>query len=249
MEEESRKNNLLYKKYIMKHIILLPTYNESENIEKIISVIFQLKPDIYIKVIDDNSPDGTGKIVSGLQSKYDHLSLLSREVKNGLGKAYVHGFKEAMKDPEVTNVIMMDADFSHDPKYLQEMVNLSKNYSLVIGSRYIKGGDTVGWEFWRKTLSFFGNLYARSILRMSVNDMTGGFNCIDVNLLKRFELDNIDSSGYAFIMELKYLLYKNGASIKEFPIIFKNRIGGESKISNHIINEGILAPWKMLLKK
>jgi dolichol-phosphate mannosyltransferase len=233
----------------MKHIILLPTYNEAENVERIISRIMTEAPSLYVKVIDDNSPDGTSDIVKKLMDKYSKLSLLCRSGKEGLGKAYTHGFREVIKDPEATHLFMMDADMSHDPKYLEEMVSQSGQYDLVIGSRYTKGGGTSGWETWRKLLSFLGNFYARSVTRMPVKDMTGGFNCIKIERLKLVDLDSVSSSGYAFIMELKYNLYKKGASIKEIPITFVNRYGGESKISNNIISEGIMAPWKMIWKQ
>lgn len=233
----------------MRHIILLPTYNESENIERIISQIFSYIPSIYVKVIDDNSPDGTSKLVRNLMSKHPNLSLLERSGKQGLGKAYTHGMQEVMKDSSFTHLFMMDADMSHDPKYLKEIIKQSEKFDLVVGSRYIKGGATVGWEMWRKVLSFFGNMYARTVTRMSVHDMTGGYNCINIQKLKKVDLDRVSSSGYAFIMELKYALHKAGAKITEVPIVFVNRYGGESKISNNIISEGIMAPWKMVWKK
>jgi dolichol-phosphate mannosyltransferase len=233
----------------MKHLVLLPTYNESQNIEKIISRIFSKYQDIYIKVIDDNSPDGTAQIVESLLNKYPNLSILKRKGKEGLGKAYIAGFKEVMLNPEITHVFMMDADMSHDPEYIEEMINQSKKFDLVIGSRYTKGGSTEGWETWRKLLSYFGNLYARTITRMPINDVTGGFNCINLSALKRIDLDTFSLTGYAFIMELKFNLFKKGVTITEVPITFYNRYGGESKISNNIINEGIIAPWKMILKK
>lgn len=233
----------------MKHLILLPTYNESQNIERIISSIFSKYNSIYIKVIDDNSPDGTARIVEGLFNKYPNLSILKRKGKEGLGKAYIAGFREAMLSPEITHIFMMDADMSHDPKYINEMINQSKKFDLVIGSRYTKGGGTEGWETWRKLLSYFGNLYARTITRMPISDVTGGFNCINTKALKMIDLDSFSLTGYAFIMELKFNLFKKGAAITEVPITFYNRYGGESKISNNIINEGIIAPWKMILKK
>ena len=233
----------------MKHIILIPTYNESENVEKIISDIFLKYPELHIKVIDDNSPDGTGEIVIGLMTKYKNLSLLSRKNKEGLGKAYIHGFLETMKDNTITHIITMDADMSHNPKYLTEMIGQSEIYDMVIGSRYVDGGDTVGWEKWRKALSFFGNLYSRIITGSGIHDLTGGFNCYSIDLLKKIDLESVDSSGYAFQIELKYSLYLKNPKVKEIPIVFTNRTGGESKISNHIISEGILAPWKIITKK
>lgn len=231
-----------------KYVILMPTYNEVENIEKIASQIMDEHSSIYLKVIDDNSPDGTGKIVENLTQKYPRLSVLKRQGKEGLGRAYTHGFEVIMADPDITHVFMMDADMSHNPAYLGKMMELSQKYDLVVGSRYTKGGNTVGWEAWRKLLSFFGNLYARTVTMMPLKDMTGGYNCINVQYLKLIDLDSVSSSGYAFIMELKYALYKAGATIIETPIVFENRLGGESKISNNIISEGIIAPWKMLWK-
>lgn len=228
-----------------KYVILIPTYNEAETIERIISEIFRQYPEVFIKIIDDNSPDGTANIVHSLSKKYSHLSLLNRPKKEGLGKAYIHGFKEVLKDLEATHLIMMDADMSHDPKYLGEIIEQSKTCDLVIGSRYITGGKTIGWETWRKALSYFGNLYARIILRTGVHDLTGGFNCMSLSKLREINLEAFDSSGYAFQIELKYTFIIHRATFKEVPIIFANRTGGESKISNHIISEGIIAPWKI----
>ncbi len=232
-----------------KYVILMPTYNEAENIEMVVSRIMEGYEDVYLKIIDDNSPDGTGGIVEGLQKKYPRLSLLKRNAKNGLGRAYAHGFEEVMKDPSFTHVFMMDADLSHDPVYIAEMIRQSADFDLVIGSRYVHGGRTVGWELWRRALSYFGNMYARLVTFMPVSDMTSGYNCISIPYLKRIDLESVSSSGYAFIMELKYALYNEGASITEIPITFVNRFGGESKISNNIISEGVMAPWKMLWKK
>ncbi len=233
----------------MKHVILIPTYNEAENIETILHALFSQYPNIYIKVIDDNSPDGTGTIVKKMTEAYSHLSLLSRNEKNGLGKAYINGFQEVLSDKSATHIIMMDADLSHNPMYIGEMIKQSSDYDVVIGSRYIAGGGTVGWEWWRIMLSLYGNLYARVITISPITDLTGGFNCISVSALKKINLDAIDSSGYAFQIELKYLLRSHGANVKEIPIIFANRTGGESKMSNHIISEGIRAPWRMVLRK
>ncbi len=232
----------------MKHIILIPTYNEATNIEILLLRIMEHAPEVFIKVIDDNSPDGTAGIVRRLMSTYTNLSLLSRAHKEGLGKAYTHGFTEALKDMEVTHIIMMDADMSHDPRYLPEMIERSKTHDVVIGSRYINGGGVAGWEAWRKVLSFFGNLYARTVTRLPIKDLTAGFNCISVVLMRKISFEDIDSSGYAFIIELKCLLHRAGGQFFEIPIIFVNRTGGESKISSHIVSEGIVAPWKIARK-
>lgn len=233
----------------MKNVIVIPTYNEKENIVKLIPEIFKLIPDVFVMVVDDNSPDGTAETVREMAKDHPNLSLLFREKKDGLGRAYVHAFSELLKDKKVSRIVMMDADFSHDPKYLLEMLKESEKHSLVIGSRYIRGGRTVGWELWRRILSFGGNFYCRLVTGMPINDCTGGFNMISAELLRKVDLSNIDVSGYAFILEIKYLLWRAGAVIKEIPIVFKNRTGGESKISSHIISEGIVAPWKMRFKK
>ena len=233
----------------MKNFIILPTYNEKDNISSLVDEIFSLLPEINILVVDDNSPDGTAVIVEDLMSKYPNLSLLKRPEKDGLGGAYIAGFKKLLADPEIKNIFMMDADFSHHPKYLPQMIAESEKYSLIIGSRYISGGGIAKWELWRKILSAGGNIYVRMLLGRKIHDWTGGFNCIKADYLRKVNLDKIDLSGYAFIMGIKYFLIKTGASVKEIPIIFEARRGGESKLSHHIISEGIIAPWKIIFNK
>jgi len=233
----------------MKTVVIIPTYNERVNIKEIIPIIFNYIPYINIVVVDDNSPDGTGLEVKNLQNSFPGLSLIERKNKDGLGMAYIHAFKEIMKDKNVETLIMMDADLSHDPKHLLTMIELRKKYDIVIGSRYIKGGSVVGWELWRRILSLYGNIYAKMITRMPINDCTGGFNAINASVLRSINLDEINVSGYAFIMHLKYLLYKKSSSIKEIPICFKNRVSGASKISNLIILEGVLLPWMLIFSK
>lgn len=233
----------------MKTFVILPTYNEKENIGLLIDEIFSLLPEINILVVDDNSPDGTSMVVEEMMTKYPNLSLLKRLGKNGLGGAYIAGFKKLLADSEIENIFMMDADFSHSPKYLPQMIAESENYDLIIGSRYIKGGGIAEWELWRRILSAGGNAYVRMVLGRNIHDWTGGFNCIKADYLRKVDLDKIDLSGYAFIMGIKNFLVKAGANVKEIPIIFEARRGGESKLSHHIISEGIIAPWKIILKK
>lgn len=233
----------------MKDVIIVPTYNEKENIGVLIPLVFQTLPRVYIVVADDSSPDGTGKKVEELKYRYPNLSLISRKSKDGLGRAYINAFGEVLKDSNVRSVVMMDADFSHDPKYLIPMFNKSKNYTVVVGSRYVEGGKTMGWEVWRRILSFCGNFYCRTITGIPIKDCTGGFNVIDAELLRKIDFSKMDMSGYAFIMEIKYLLYKAGGTFFEVPIVFKNRAKGETKISGHIISEGIIAPWKIKFSK
>lgn len=233
----------------MKNVIVVPTYNEKENIEPLIHDVFKHVPEIWLTVVDDNSPDGTAGIVKNLMDKYPHLRLIQREKKEGLGKAYTYAFHQVLKDGDVRSIGMMDADLSHPASALPEMVRQSETYSVVVGSRYVKGGGIVGWELRRKILSFFGNLYCRLITFLPVKDCTGGFNLIRADVLRKVPLDIMDSSGYAYIMELKFLLRSAGATFKEVPITFTNRIGGESKITHHIVQEGIIAPWKMMIGK
>lgn len=233
----------------MKNFLILPTYNERDNIGNLVEEIFSIVPEINILVVDDNSPDGTTIAVEELMKKYPNLSLLKRPEKNGLGGAYIAGFKKLLVDTDIKRIFMMDADFSHSPRYLLQMLQEAQNYDLVIGSRYIKNGGIRKWELWRKILSAGGNFYIRLMLGKSIHDWTGGFNCIKTEYLRKINLDEIDLSGYAFIIGIKYFLIKARASVKEIPIIFEARRGGESKLSHHIISEGIIAPWKIILKK
>lgn len=233
----------------MKNFIVIPTYNEKENISSLVEEIFLLLPEINIMVVDDNSPDGTTAVVENLMTKYTNLSILKRPAKNGLGGAYIEAFKKLLTHDDIENIIMMDADFSHNPKYLPRMFEEAKSYDLVVGSRYIKEGGIEKWELWRQALSYLGNLYVRMLLHKGISDWTTGYNCIRASILKRVNLDEIDLSGYAFIVGIKYFLIKIGASAKEIPIIFEARRGGESKLSHHIISEGIIAPWKLIFKK
>lgn len=235
---------------MMKSVVIIPTYNEKDTIESIISSILSnvIDKDIDICVVDDNSPDGTANIVKRLMENNKNIFLINREKKEGLGKAYVYAFSKILEKNIYDTVITMDADMSHDPVYINKMIDLRKEYDIVIGSRYVKGGKTFGWEKWRMLLSYFGNLYTKTVLKVPVNDLTAGYNAISTNILKKVDLNKMSSSGYAYTIESKFMFYKNGAKMIEVPIIFRNRIHGESKISNHIIREGILAPWRLILK-
>lgn len=234
----------------MDDIILIPTYNEWENIKILIEEIFISFPDIKILVVDDNSPDGTAEVVKLLMKQYDNLFLLERQRKTGLGDAYKEAIKKVISDKTIRSVITMDADGSHSPEYLKEFLRHIDSYDLVIGSRYISGGGVSTWNFWRRLLSKLGNLYVRILVGLKINDLTAGFICVRRSMLERVDFNNIDSSGYAYQIEFKcHCLHELGARIKEIPIIFKGRREGESKISNQIISEGILAPWKILFKR
>jgi len=231
-----------------KNIIIIPTYNEKDNIPILVEKIFNLIPDTHILTVDDNSPDGTAEIVEKLKNKYPNLSILKRPLKNGLGRAYVAGFKETMENFDT--ITMMDADLSHDPKYLSKMLGLSKFFDLVIGSRYIPGGGvTKKWGILRRLLSSAGNLYLRIIFwRYPIHDWTTGYNVIKTNALKKIDFGLLSPKGYAFISSLKYYLLKNGTKTTESPIFFEERNGGESKMSFSIILEGLAMPWKIIIK-
>ncbi len=231
-------------------IVVIPTYNEKTNIPLLLEKIFKLVPDIYVMVVDDNSPDGTAKIIQGLMPKYPHLSLMERKQKDGLGRAYVAAFKEILKDQKFNTLTMMDADLSHDPKYLPTLLRLARSYDAAIGSRYIpEGGVTKKWGLRRRFLSAAGNWYLRIIFfRYPIHDWTTGYNTIRTDILRKLNLGLLSPRGYAFISSLKYYLAKSGASIKESPIFFEERNGGESKMSFPIIFEGVLTPWKIVFR-
>lgn len=230
-------------------VVIIPTYNEAQNCAPMIARILEFAPDVRVLVVDDNSPDGTGEIVRRLAEKDPRISLLSRAAKQGLGKAYTHAFAEVLKDPSVEWVQIMDADFSHDPKYFAEMFQAAPDADLVIGSRYIHGGGMALSSVWRKALSRFASSYCRWITGMPISDCTAGFILMRASLLRTVSLERFRSSGFAFLMELKYQLWKRGARIREVPIIFGDRGEGKSKITKRIIIEGMVAPWRMRLKK
>ena len=235
---------------MQKTVILIPTYNERENIERLIPEICTLHPDVHVLVIDDNSPDGTGEAIRTLVQRYPQLSLLARPMKQGLGEAYKAGMARVLKNPEVTVVMTMDADGSHAAEYIAAMRKVGETHDLVIGSRYVPGGGIENWERWRYFLSRWGNFYARTITGLPIQDMTAGFMHIHADVLRKVDFSRMRASGYAFLMELKFRITNTlRGSVAEVPIIFKSRRGGESKISNHIIREGLKTPWLIRFKR
>ena len=231
-------------------IVIIPTYNEIENIEAIIDAVFNQCDEVHIVVVDDNSPDKTAQKVESYQSKYsDRLFLVKRNGKQGLGTAYVEGFKWCLKH-DYEFVFEMDADFSHDPKDLKRLYTVCKedNIDLVVGSRYIKGVNVVNWPLSRVLLSYTASLYVRLITGMKVLDPTAGFVCYRRVVLEAINLDQIKFIGYAFQIEMKYITYKNKFKIKEIPIIFTDRLFGDSKLSKGIISEAIFGVLQMRLK-
>lgn len=228
------------------NLIITPTYNERGNIKILIEKIFALYPAIHVLVVDDNSPDGTALLAKELMLKYPNLHLKERSGKLGLASAYLQSMKSVLEEfPDIRSIITMDADLSHDPIAIKTMLEEIKNYDLVIGSRYIKGGGIPDWELRRRLLSRLGNLYARIVTRSRINDLTGGFNCYRSELLKRYDLDRVKATGYGFQIEMKIIAERLGARIKEMPIIFSRREEGQSKISNNIIYEGLILPWRL----
>ncbi len=229
-------------------MVLLPTYNERENIGSIVPEIFSLFPEIFIMVIDDQSPDGTAVAVRSLQKQYPNLFLFERQKKEGLGRAYAEAFQKVLNEfPDIETVVTMDADGSHDPEDLPRLLSARSKAQVVVGSRYVHGGVIHGWEHARQLLSRWGNRYARFVTGIPVKDVTSGFNCISADVLKRLRFSTLDPSGYAFTISTKYAIWKLGAKMKEIPITFKNRRFGESKISLRIVGEGIILPWKLSL--
>jgi len=231
----------------MKSLIIIPTYDEKENIGILIEEILKLNKDFHILIIDDNSPDGTGNIADGLANKYPQVSVLHRPAKLGLGTAYITGFKYALEN-NYDLIFTMDADFSHQPKYLIDLLEKAKEYDLVIGSRYIKDGEIKNWPLHRLILSRGANIYVRMVTRIPIFDSTGGFNCYRREVLEKIDLDTIISDGYAFQIEMKYRLWKKGFYFKEVPITFIDRRRGKSKISKRIIFQALFLVWKLLCR-
>jgi len=225
----------------LKNLVFIPTYNESGNIKNIIQEI-KKNIDTDILVIDDNSADGTSDIVREIQKSCPNVFLIQREGKLGLASAYIRGFNYAVENG-YDSVCVMDADFSHNPKYLPALFNALNEYDFVIGSRYIKGGGVSNWSKKRVLVSKLGNLYARIILMAPIKDITSGFKCVRVDALKKIDLNMIKSEGYSFNVEINYLFYKNGFRIKEIPIIFEERREGASKISKKIFFEAVFKVW------
>lgn len=230
------------------HLIIIPTYNERENIEELLALITQTDPAAHILIVDDNSPDRTFEIVEGLiQSVYSgRLFLLKRAGKLGLGTAYIAGFKWALAR-EYDYIFEMDADFSHDPKYLPDFLAAIQTHDLVLGSRYVPGGGVKNWGLLRKFISRGGSLYARTILGLSLRDLTGGFKCFRREVLQAINLDEIKSNGYSFQIEMTYRAKLQGFRIAETPIIFEDRTAGKSKMSRKIFLEAVLMVWKLRL--
>lgn len=234
----------------MERLVIIPTYNEKENIENIIQAVFTLPIDFHILIIDDNSPDGTADIIKRLQQQYaDRLFLVERQGKLGLGTAYITGFKWAIEH-QYDYIFEMDADFSHNPQDLLTLYDACANEGadVAIGSRYVSGVNVVNWPMGRVLMSYFASKYVRMILGIDIHDTTAGFMCYHRRVLETIELDKIRFKGYAFQIEMKFTAYKCGFRIKEKPIIFINRVLGTSKMSGGIFSEALLGVIRLRLE-
>lgn len=233
----------------MQPTVIIPTYNEAENLPKLIAQVFDLGiPGLKILVVDDNSPDGTGELAETLRKEYSGcLEVLHRPGKLGLGTAYIQGMQKALQ-AGAEAVAQMDADFSHPPELLKEMLVGLRDHDVAMGSRYISGGSVdQRWPTWRRGLSAFGNLYARSILRLPIKDVTGGYRMWRRATLEAMPLERVRSNGYAFQVEMAYIAYRLGFRFCELPFYFADRKWGHSKMSFRIQREAAIRVWQMLL--
>jgi dolichol-phosphate mannosyltransferase len=235
---------------VIKTFIVVPTYNEKENLPMLVEALFKLNVEnLHILIVDDNSPDGTGEIADEIKEKNPgDVSVIHRKGKLGLGTAYITGFKYCL-DQGADQIVQMDADFSHNPEKVTELIDRLKESDMALGSRYVRGGSLdEDWAFWRKGLSSFGNLYTRLILRMPIKDVTGGFRAWKKETLEGIPLERVKSQGYAFQIEMAYITHLKGYSISEVPIYFADRSRGDSKMSIKIQIEAARRVWSILFE-
>ncbi|MBU1699584.1 MAG: polyprenol monophosphomannose synthase [Candidatus Eisenbacteria bacterium] len=232
----------------MRTLVVIPTYNERENIQVVIPKILDHPYDLQILVVDDGSPDGTGQIVEEMGKSDPRISLLRRPGKMGLGSAYVAGFQRAI-EMDVDCVIQMDADLSHDPQAIPEFIEGIKDSDLVVGSRYLNGVTVVNWPIRRLILSFGANLYTKIVTGMPLSDATGGFKCFRRSTLELIDLDKIGSDGYGFQIEMNFQCWRRNLRIREIPIVFVDRQKGASKLSRWIVWEAIWLVWRLALSR
>lgn len=225
-------------------MVVVPTYNERDNIEKLVGAILAQHEGVEVLVVDDNSPDGTGEIVDGMAAGNPRIHVIHRPGKLGLGSAYREGFRFAI-GVGAEYIVEMDADFSHDPVMLPVFFEKMADYDLVIGSRYLNGVSVVNWPLRRLMLSYFASVYTRLITGLNISDCTGGFKCFRRGVLEAIDLNRIKSDGYSFQIEMNYLCVEKGFRIGEIPIIFIDRRAGSSKMSKKIVREAVLMVWKL----
>ena len=230
----------------MKAVLVIPTYNEHENIEKLATEVLSKDNSIHILIVDDNSPDGTGELADRMAAADDRIHVLHRKGKLGLGSAYREGFRLAI-DQGADYIVEMDADFSHDPAVLPRFFEKMSDYDLVIGSRYLNGVSVVNWPLRRLMLSYFASVYTRVITGLRISDCTSGFKCFNRKVLEAIDLNRIRSDGYSFQIEMNYRCVEKGFRVGEVPIIFIDRHAGSSKMSKKIVREAVIMVWKLKL--
>ena len=229
-----------------KALVVIPTYNEIENVERMIAEVLEQSPNVDVLIVDDNSEDGTGELADSLATRHKRVRVIHRERKLGLGSAYVRGFRYALENG-YDYAFEIDCDFSHDPKEISRFLELIQDYDLVVGSRYLGGVSVVNWPMSRLLLSYFANVYARIVTGVPIKDLTGGFKCYRRKVLEGLDLDRIHSDGYAFQIETDFKAYKKGFRVLETPIIFVERRAGVSKMSKRIIWEAFWLVWRLRL--
>lgn len=229
-----------------RNIVVVPTYNERENIRPLVDAVFASDTKCDMLVVDDNSPDGTGQVVDELCATRPALQVLHRPHRLGLGSAYVDGFRHVLEQG-YDHIFSMDADFSHDASYLPDFLAATANFDVIIGSRYLTGVSVVNWPIWRLALSLTANAYARTVTGLPVRDCTSGFQCFRAEVLRQIHLDAIRTNGYSFLIELKYRAQRAGFRLGEVPIIFVDRRRGTSKITRREIYASIATVWKLRL--
>lgn len=226
-------------------LVCLPTYNERENVESIVGAVLEADPRVDVLVVDDGSPDGTGELADVLARASPRVHVLHRPGKAGLGKAYLAAFRWAL-ERGYRFVLEMDADWSHHPRYLPILLDRAeKDTDLVLGSRWVAGGGTLNWGLGRQLISRGGSFYARTILGLGIRDLTGGFKCFRAEVLRAIDLDTVNSTGYAFQIELTYRALRRGFRVVEVPIVFEDRRVGQSKMSRAIVLEALAMVWKI----
>jgi dolichol-phosphate mannosyltransferase len=231
----------------MKALIIIPTYNEIKNVEKIVEMVLAVSEIAEVLVVDDNSPDGTGQAADKMAKGNPRVHVMHRRGKMGLGSAYIEGFRYAI-DKGYDYIFEMDADFSHDPAEIPNFLEAAKDYDVVIGSRYIDGIRILNWPLKRLMLSYFASVYARMITGLKLYDTTGGYKCFRREVLTKLDLSRIHSDGYSFQIEMNYLCQKKGFRLKEIPIIFTDRRHGTSKMNKGIIIEALAVVWLLKIK-
>lgn len=233
----------------MEILVIIPTYNEADNLPRLVAALADLGLDLGVLVVDDASPDGTSQVALDLKATYPWVSLLARRGKLGLGSAYVEGFRWALEHSDASLVVQMDADFSHDPAAVPGLVEAARSGAVAVGSRYVPGGRVKNWGLGRRMLSRGGSLYARTILGLPLRDVTGGFKCWPRAALASLDLSNLVSGGYAFQVEMNYRAHRGGHRLVEVPICFEDRRVGHSKMTLGIGLEALVVVWRLRLHK